>query len=60
MIINQASKEITAKIVYYGPALSGKTTNLQYLHEYLEPSEKGKLLSISTEGDRTIFLILCP
>jgi signal recognition particle receptor subunit beta len=60
MIINQASKEITAKIVYYGPALSGKTTNLQYLHEYLEPSEKGKLLSISTEGDRTIFFDFMP
>jgi signal recognition particle receptor subunit beta len=60
MVINQSSKEITAKIVYYGPALSGKTTNLQYLHEYLDPKEKGKLLSISTEGDRTIFFDFMP
>lgn len=60
MVINQSSKEITAKIVYYGPALSGKTTNLQYLHEYLDPSEKGKLLTISTEGDRTIFFDFMP
>lgn len=60
MVINQSSKEITAKIVYYGPALSGKTTNLQYLHEYLDPNEKGKLLSISTEGDRTIFFDFMP
>lgn len=60
MVINQSSKEITGKIVYYGPALSGKTTNLQYLHEYLDPKEKGKLLSISTEGDRTIFFDFMP
>lgn len=60
MVINQSSKEITAKIVYYGPALSGKTTNLQYLHEYLDPNEKGKLLTISTEGDRTIFFDFMP
>lgn len=60
MVINQSTKEITAKIVYYGPALSGKTTNLQYLHEYLDPKEKGKLLTISTEGDRTIFFDFMP
>lgn len=60
MVINQSAKEITAKIVYYGPALSGKTTNLQYLHEYLDPKEKGKLLTISTEGDRTIFFDFMP
>lgn len=60
MVINHATKEITAKIVYYGPALSGKTTNLQYLHEVLDPKEKGKLLTISTNEDRTIFFDFMP
>jgi mutual gliding-motility protein MglA len=60
MLVNQSSKEITSKIVYYGPALSGKTTNLQYLYEVLDPSQRGKLLTISTEGDRTIFFDFMP
>jgi mutual gliding-motility protein MglA len=60
MLINQSSKEITSKIVYYGPALSGKTTNLQYLYEVLDPGQRGKLLTISTEGDRTIFFDFMP
>lgn len=60
MLINQSSKEITSKIVYYGPALSGKTTNLQYLYEVLDRKQRGKLLTISTEGDRTIFFDFMP
>ena len=60
MLVNQSSKEITSKIVYYGPALSGKTTNLQYLYEVLDPTQRGKLLTISTEGDRTIFFDFMP
>lgn len=60
MLVNQSSKEITSKIVYYGPALSGKTTNIQYLYEVLDPTQRGKLLTISTEGDRTIFFDFMP
>src|SRR3990172_8810749 len=57
---NYATKEITLKIVYYGPGLSGKTTNLQHLHSVLNPENKGKLLSLSTESDRTLFLDFLP
>ena len=59
-LFNYATKEITLKIVYYGPGLSGKTTNLQYLHSVLNPETKGKLLSLSTESDRTLFFDFLP
>ncbi|RMG66970.1 MAG: GTPase, partial [Nitrospirae bacterium] len=59
-LFNYATKEITLKIVYYGPGLSGKTTNLQYLHSILDPKRRGKLLSLSTEADRTLFFDFLP
>lgn len=57
---NYANKEITLKVVYYGPALSGKTTSLQYLHSVMDPSSSGKLISLSTEADRTLFFDFLP
>lgn len=59
-LFNYATKEIVIKIVYYGPALSGKTTNLRHLHSTLDPSKRGKLLCLSTETDRTLFFDLLP
>jgi mutual gliding-motility protein MglA len=60
VIYNAATRELTAKIVYYGPGLGGKTTNLQILHDRLEPSTVGKLLNLSTHTDRTIYFDLLP
>ena len=59
-LFNYATKEITLKIVYYGPGLSGKTTNLQQLHSALDPTKTGKLLSLATETDRTLFFDFLP
>jgi signal recognition particle receptor subunit beta len=59
-LFNYATKEITIKIVYYGPGLSGKTTNLQYLHSILDHDRRGKLLSLATEADRTLFFDFMP
>ncbi|MDA8079776.1 MAG: ADP-ribosylation factor-like protein [Nitrospiraceae bacterium] len=60
-LFNYATKEITLKVVYYGPGLSGKTTNLQHLHaSVLNPETTGKLLSLSTESDRTLFFDFLP
>ena len=59
-LFNYATKEITIKIVYYGPGLSGKTTNLQYLHSIFDPAKRGKLLSLATEADRTLFFDFLP
>ena len=59
-LFNYASKEITIKIVYYGPGLSGKTTNLQHLHSFFDPSKRGKLISLATEADRTLFFDFLP
>lgn len=59
-LFNYATKEITLKIVYYGPGLSGKTTNLQQLHSVLDPIKTGKLLSLATETDRTLFFDFLP
>jgi signal recognition particle receptor subunit beta len=58
--INYASREINCKIVYYGPGLCGKTTNLQYIYEKTNPSAKGKLISLATETDRTLFFDFLP
>jgi len=59
-LFNYATKEITLKVVYYGPGLSGKTTNLQHLHSILSPDRRGKLLSLATEADRTLFFDFMP
>jgi len=59
-IINYASKEIQFKVVYYGPALSGKTTNLQYIHSRISPSYRGDLISLATAADRTLFFDFLP
>lgn len=59
-LFNYASREITLKVVYYGPGLSGKTTNLQYLHPILDKEKKSKLISLSTESDRTLFFDFMP
>jgi signal recognition particle receptor subunit beta len=58
--INFARKEINCKIVYYGPGLSGKTTNLEKVHECAPENSKGELTSISTDGDRTLFFDFMP
>lgn len=55
MFINWALQEINLKIVYYGPGMSGKTTNLEYIHAKLDPSLTGELVSLKTKEDRTIF-----
>jgi len=58
--INYAAREINVKIVYYGPGLCGKTTNLQYIFEKSSPQQKGKLISLATETDRTLFFDFLP
>ncbi len=55
MFINRRLKEIQFKIVYYGPALSGKTTNLQYIHSHTNPNLRGDLVSLKTREDRTLY-----
>ena len=57
---NKKDKRILIKIVYYGPALSGKTTNLMQLHDILNPAGRGELMSFETKGDRTFFFDLLP
>ena len=57
---NASTRELTAKIVYYGPGLGGKTTNLQVLHRRLDPGTAGELLALSTDADRTIYFDLLP
>jgi signal recognition particle receptor subunit beta len=59
-LFNYTTKEITIKVVYYGPGLGGKTTNLQYLHFVLNPNKKSKLVIFPTETDRTLFFDLLP
>lgn len=59
-LVNYAKREINAKIVYYGPGLCGKTTNIKYVHEKLRPETRGKLLSLATETDRTLFFDFFP
>lgn len=58
--INYASREINCKIVYYGPGLCGKTTNLQHIFESTAPHARGKLISLATETDRTLFFDFMP
>lgn len=59
-VINYSKKEISAKIVYYGPSLCGKTTNIQAIYQSLKPEQKGKLVSLATEADRTLFFDFLP
>jgi len=58
--INYAAREINVKIVFYGPGLCGKTTNLQYIFDKSSPQQKGKLISLATETDRTLFFDFLP
>lgn len=59
-LINVAAREIHCKIVYYGPGMCGKTTNLQYIHSQVPKEVKGDLLSIATETERTLFFDFLP
>jgi len=58
--INYSSREINCKIVYYGPGLCGKTTNLQYIYNKTNPDLKGKMISLATETERTLFFDFLP
>jgi signal recognition particle receptor subunit beta len=59
-VVNYASREITCKIVYYGPGRSGKTTNLQYIHRRVPMDRRGEMMSLATHGDRTLFFDFLP
>jgi len=59
-LINYASREINCKLVYYGPGLGGKTTNIQYVYDKVAPETKGKLVTLATEMDRTLFFDFLP
>ncbi len=58
--INYAQREINCKLVYYGPGLCGKTTNLQYIYNKTNPDAKGKMISLATETERTLFFDFLP
>lgn len=60
VLFNNATKEITAKVVYYGPGLCGKTTNLQFIYESLPSNNRSKMLSLATRTDRTLFFDFLP
>ncbi len=60
VLFNYATKEITAKVVYYGPGLCGKTTNLQFIYDSLPSNNKSKMLSLATKTDRTLFFDFLP
>ena len=59
-VVNYASREITCKIVYYGPGRSGKTSNLQYIHRRVPMERRGDMMSLATHGDRTLFFDFLP
>ncbi len=58
--INYSAREINCKIVFYGPGLCGKTTNLQYIYRKTNPQARGKMISLATETDRTLFFDFLP
>jgi hypothetical protein len=58
--INYSSREINCKLVFYGPGLCGKTTNLQYIYKKTNPESKGKMISLATESERTLFFDFLP
>lgn len=60
MQLNFAAREVAIKLVYYGPALSGKTTNLKALHELTRPESRGRLMTLETKDDRTLFFDMLP
>ena len=60
VVLNQTGEEINAKVVYYGPGLSGKTTNLDYIHRKLPSKAKGQMVSMKTRTDRTLFFDFLP
>src|SRR3982074_468363 len=60
VLFNYATKEITAKIVYYGPGVCGKTTNLQFIYDSLPTNSRSKMLSLATKTDRTLFFDFLP
>jgi signal recognition particle receptor subunit beta len=59
-LINYSTREINCKLVYYGPGLGGKTTNVQYVYNRVSPETKGRLVSLATEMDRTLFFDFLP
>jgi len=59
-MINYASREINCKLVYYGPGLGGKTTNLEYIFSKINPETRGKMISLATEQERTLFFDFLP
>ena len=59
-MINYASREINCKLVYYGPGLGGKTTNLEFVYNKVSPNSRGKLISLATETERTLFFDFLP
>jgi signal recognition particle receptor subunit beta len=59
-LVNHTSREINAKIVYYGPGLCGKTTNIHFIFHRISPNQRGKLISLATETDRTLFFDFLP
>jgi mutual gliding-motility protein MglA len=59
-LVNYSTREITCKIVYYGPGRCGKTSNLQYIHAYVPDDRKGNMISLATETDRTLFFDFLP
>jgi mutual gliding-motility protein MglA len=59
-MINYASREINCKVVYYGPGLGGKTSNLEYVFSRIDPDTRGKMISLATETDRTLFFDFLP
>jgi len=59
-IVNYATREITCKLVYYGPGRAGKTTNLHYIYEQLPAERRGQMISLATQTDRTLFFDFLP
>lgn len=59
-MINYASREINCKLVYYGPGLGGKTTNLEHVYNKIQPTSRGKMISLATETERTLFFDFLP
>ena len=59
-LIDLSKKEVHCKVVYYGPGRCGKTTNLLYIHQAMDDKDRGKMLTIDTKGDRTLFFDLLP
>ncbi|RMF75229.1 MAG: gliding-motility protein MglA, partial [Acidobacteria bacterium] len=60
VVFNYSSRELTTKIVYYGPGLCGKTTNLQFIYDNMPQGVRGKMLSLATKSDRTLFFDFLP